>query len=51
VVWTFEPPRLRIGAIISVVTLFTLLGVAALPWTRAAGARGGIQRRPRPTSP
>jgi hypothetical protein len=34
VVWTFEPPRLRIGAIISVVTLFALLGVAALPWTR-----------------
>jgi hypothetical protein len=34
VVWTFAPPRLRIGAIISVVTLFALLGVAALPWTR-----------------
>jgi Bacterial membrane protein YfhO len=34
VVWTFEPPRLRIGAIISVVALFALLGVAALPSTR-----------------
>ena len=34
VVWTFEPPRLRIGALISGVTLILLLGVAALPWIR-----------------
>ncbi len=39
VVWTFEPPRLRIGALISVAALLVLLGVAALPWIRRR--RGG----------
>jgi uncharacterized membrane protein YfhO len=34
VVWTFEPTRLRIGAMISLVALFALLGVAAIPWIR-----------------
>jgi hypothetical protein len=32
VVWTFEPPRLRIGAIVSLVALLALLGVAMIPW-------------------
>jgi hypothetical protein len=43
VVWTFEPTRLRIGAIISLVALFALLGVAAIPWIR--------RRRAAPTAP
>jgi Bacterial membrane protein YfhO len=34
VVWTFEPPRLKIGAIISITALLALLGVAAIPWIR-----------------
>jgi hypothetical protein len=42
VVWTFEPPRLKIGALLSVAALFALLGVAAIPW---------IRRRRRPTAP
>jgi hypothetical protein len=41
VVWTFEPPRLRIGAIISVIALFALLGVAGLPWVRRRRERPG----------
>jgi hypothetical protein len=32
VVWTFDPPRLRIGAVISVAALLALLIVAAAPW-------------------
>ena len=34
VVWTFDPPRLRIGAFVSVGALLALLAVAALPWLR-----------------
>jgi uncharacterized membrane protein YfhO len=34
VVWTFEARRLRIGAIVSLVALLALLGVAAIPWIR-----------------
>ena len=40
VVWTFEPPRLRIGAIISLVALLALLGVAAIPWIRRYRSSG-----------
>ena len=39
VVWTFEPRRLRIGALISLATLLALLGVAAIPWIRRQRAR------------
>lgn len=34
VVWTFEPRRLRIGALISLATLLALVGVAAIPRIR-----------------
>jgi hypothetical protein len=34
VVWTFDPPKLRTGAIISALALIALLGVALTPWTR-----------------
>ena len=34
VVWTFDPPRLVIGAYVSAFALVALLGVAALPWLR-----------------
>ena len=39
VVWTFDPPRLRIGAIISGAALVALVVVAAFPWLRRRRAR------------
>ena len=39
VVWTFEPPRLRIGALVSLIALLALLGVAAVPGIRGRGRR------------
>jgi hypothetical protein len=32
VVWTFDPPRLRIGALVSAAALLSLLVVAVVPW-------------------
>jgi hypothetical protein len=34
VVWTFRPPRLVLGAFISLAALIALAGIAATPWTR-----------------
>jgi hypothetical protein len=34
VVWTFDPPKLRFGAIVSAIALFGLLVVALVPWIR-----------------
>jgi hypothetical protein len=34
VVWTFDPPRLRVGAIVSAIAVFALLVVALVPFIR-----------------
>jgi hypothetical protein len=41
VVWTFDPPRLRIGAWISLATLFALCLVSAVPLLRRIRRRSG----------
>jgi hypothetical protein len=40
VVWTFDPPRLRVGALISLATLLGLLVLSALPLVRRRLRRG-----------
>ena len=35
VTWTFTPPGVRLGALISLVALLALAGVALTPWLRA----------------
>ena len=35
VTWTFTPPGVKLGAVVSLVALLALLGVALVPWRRA----------------
>jgi hypothetical protein len=38
VTWTFTPPGVKLGAVISLVALLALVGVAVVPWRRARRA-------------
>jgi uncharacterized membrane protein YfhO len=38
VTWTFTPPGVKLGALVSLLGLLALIGVAFVPWRRARGA-------------
>ena len=38
VTWTFTPPGVRLGALISVLAAFALVSLAVVPWRRARRA-------------
>ena len=40
VTWTFTPPGVKLGAVVSLLALLALLGVALAPWLRARRVRG-----------
>ncbi len=37
VTWTFTPPGVRLGAVVSLIALLAAIGVAFVPWRRARG--------------